>query len=292
MLKRIFTRLIPSSAKQKLKTKLFSEFGFLNVTRPYVIDIPNKRFENKVIIVTGGSGALGRAISCRFAFEGAVVYVCGMTNSKIESVVNEITELGGTAYPCKLNVTNCTEIEETFNKIAIKHGKINALITCAGGSSREKNTSLIDQDVDIVKSVLDINLLGTILCAKEAAKHFVDQKEGKIIALSSTIGIGGKVNFSEYAAAKGGVISFVKSLAMELGQYGINVNCVTPGIVQREKITQKEIERIKSTNYLNDFCIPEDIANAVVFLTSDEASFITGQNIVVDGGRSLGLKGD
>lgn len=292
MLKKIITRFIPNSIRQKLKTRLFNEFGFLNVTCPYIVEIPKKRFENKVIIVTGGSGAIGRAISCRFALEGAVVYVCGMTNSKIESVVNEITDLGGIAYPCKLNVTNNSEIEEKFNKIVYKHGKIDALITCAGGSSRDKNTSLVEQDVDILKSVLDINLLGTILCARQAAKYFVDQKEGKIIALSSTIGIGGKVNFSEYAAAKGGVIAFVKSLAMELGQYCINVNCVSPGIVQRDKITQKKIERIKSTNYLNDYCLPEDVANTVAFLTSEEASFITGQNIVIDGGRSLGLKGD
>lgn len=290
---RIIGKVIPASLKEKLKVKLYNRFGFLNVTQPYTIQLRYKEnLKNKVAIVTGGSGAIGRAICCRLAAEGAIVYVCGMTESKISAVVKEITGLGGEAYATKLDVTNEENIREAFKRIIDKHGKIDILVTSAGGSAREKSNIIPDQDIAVIDEVLNINLRGTMLCTREASKQMVKQKSGKIITLSSTIGVGGKVGFSEYAAAKGGVVLFVKSLAMELGKHGINVNCVTPGIVQRDQINQQQLERIKQTNYLNSYCTPEDISNMVIFLVSEEANFITGQNFIVDGGRSLGLKGD
>lgn len=293
MSKKIIRKIIPASFKEKIKVKLYNRFGFLNVTRPYNIQLRYKEnLKNKVAIVTGGSGAIGRAICCRLAAEGAIVYVCGMTGSKISAVVKEIINLGGEAYETNLDVTDERNIHETFKGIIEKHAKIDILITSAGGSAREKSNILPDQDIAVIDEVLNINLRGTMLCAREASIQMVKQKSGKIIALSSTIGVGGKAGFSEYAAAKGGVVLFVKSLAMELGKYGINTNCVTPGIVQRDKISQQQLERIKQTNYLNSYCTPEDISNMVTFLVSEEASFITGQNFIVDGGRSLGLKGD
>lgn len=293
MWKRIIHKIVPASLKKKIKGKLYNRFGFLNVTRPYNIQLRYKEnLKNKVAIVTGGSGAIGRAICCRLATEGAIVYVCGMTESKISAVVKEIIELGGEACATILDVTNDRNIRETFKRILDKHGKIDILITSAGGSAREKSNIIPDQDIAVIDEVLNINLRGTMLCAREASKQMITQKSGKIIALSSTIGVGGKTGFSEYAAAKGGVILFVKSLAMELGKFGINVNCVTPGIVQRGQIYQQNLERIKQTNYLNSYCKPEDISNMVAFLVSHEAAFITGQNFIVDGGRSLGLKGD
>lgn len=286
-------KIIPTPLKKKIKENLFNRFSYSKVTRPYIIKLQKKGvLENKVALVTGGSGALGRAICCRLAAEGAKVYVCGMTESKINGVVKEITELDRVAYGAKLDVTDENHIQETFKRIIDKHGKIDILVTSAGGSAREKSNHIPDQDVSVIDDVLNINLRGTMLCAREASKQMIKQRSGKIIALSSTIGVGGKAGFSEYAAAKGGVILFVKSLAMELGKYGVNVNCVTPGIVQRDKIYQQQLERIKQTNYLNSYCMPEDISNMVNFLASEEANFITGQNYIVDGGRSLGLKGD
>ena len=289
----MINKIVPPLLKNKIKDTLYNRFGFLNVTRPYNIQLRYKKnLEDKVAIVTGGSGAIGRAICCRMAAEGAIVYVCGMTESKISVVVKEITDLGGEAYATKLDVTNEENIREAFKRIIDKHGKIDILVTSAGGSAREKSNIIPDQDIEVIDEVLKINLRGTMLCAREASIQMVKQKSGKIIALSSTIGVGGKAGFSEYAAAKGGVVLFVKSLAMELGKYGINVNCVSPGIVQRDQINQLQLERVKQTNYLNSYCTPEDISNMVTFLVSEEASFITGQNFIVDGGRSLGLKGD
>lgn len=275
----------------RVDNKLRRRYSSINVTKPYVIKLQkDKRFSDKIVVITGGSGAIGRAISCMFASEGAVVYVCGTTQSKIESVVSEIEALGGIAYPCVLDVTNEHNIINNFKKIIDTQQRIDILVTSAGGSSREKNSELKDQETNVIDNVLNVNLRGTILCAREAAKQMTEQKNGKIVTLSSTIGLAGKKKFSEYAAAKAGVINFVKSLAMELGHLGINVNCVSPGIVQRNVISGAQLEQIKKTNYLNDYCTPEDIAHSVLFMASEEARFITGVNLVVDGGRSLGLK--
>lgn len=286
-------RFIPKALKEKIKKEIYNRFGYLNVTRPYQINLSKeKRFENKVAIVTGGSGAIGRAICCRLAAEGAIVNVCGRTESKINAVVDEIRMNGGEAFPYKLNVTDTVNIKDTIDGILEKQKRIDILVTSAGGSARENQRDIHEQESEIIKDIININLTGTILCTQQIARQMVRQNSGKIIALSSTIGYGGKAGYSEYAAAKGGIIIFIKSLAMELGKFGINVNCVTPGIVQRDRISNSQLEYIKTTNYLNTFCTPEDISNMVTFLASDEASFITGQNFIVDGGRSLGLKGD
>jgi len=292
-MKQILTMLIPTSVKKKLKQKMYESFGFLNVTKPYEIAIKDTGLiKDKVAVVTGGSGALGRAICNQLAAEGAKVYVCGTNEHKVEYVVNEIVTNGGTAIPCLLNVKSETDINTKFQSIVEKEGRIDILVTCAGGSSRDKCKPIVEQDVEVIDEVLSINLRGTILCTRTAGKQMVLQGSGKIVVLSSTIGVQGKINFSEYAAAKGGVIAYSKSLAMELGKNNINVNCVSPGIIQRDKIRINQMDRLKGTNYLNSFGTPEDISNMVTFLVSDKAAFITGQNVVVDGGRSLGLKGD
>ncbi|MDD3320605.1 MAG: SDR family oxidoreductase [Paludibacter sp.] len=293
MLKKLLKKILPSGFRQKMKESVLKRFEVINVTRPYNININKKgRFNGQVVVVTGGSGAIGRAICFRFASEGAKVYVCGRTESKLSAVINEIREAGGSAFPGIIDISNKDSIQHFFDTVIAESGKIDVLVTSAGGSAREKNNNIADQDPDIIKDVIDVNLIGTILCTKYAAKQMMTQNSGKIVTISSSIGTQGKAGYSEYAASKGAVIVFTKSLAMELGKYGINVNCVSPGIVQRDAINFSKLERIKQTNYMNDYGKPEDIANMVAFAASDEASFITGQNFIVDGGRSLGLKGD
>lgn len=266
----------------------------INVTRPYKIELNESgRFDGKIAVVTGGSGAIGRAVCCRLAVEGAIVYVCGMTESKINAVVDEINnELKGQAKAMKLNVTEPADIKKAFSEIVDKHGKIDILVNSAGGSLRGKSNELILQDIELVKQNIGINLLGSLACSREAGIYMKKQNSGRIITISSIIGDHGKAGYTEYAAAKGGTNASVKSLAMEMGKYGVNVNCVSPGIVQRDEITPFLLEQIKKKNYMNSYGKPEDISNMVAFLASDEASFITGQNMIVDGGRSLGLKGD
>ena len=293
MWKKLIKIFLPRRVRDVVKRKLLKRFEVINVTRPYEINLLQKgRFEGKVVVVTGGSVALGRAISYRFAAEGAIVYVCGRTMSKIQVVVDEILQAGYVAKPGLLDIADVKSIERFFSQISQNEAKLDVLITSAGGSARDLHNDIANQSAEVINDVINTNLSGTILCAKFAAKQMISQQSGKIITVSSTIGTQGKAGFSEYAASKAGVIVFTKSLAMELGKYGINVNCVSPGIVQRDSIGYERLERIKKTNYLMDYGKPEDIANMAAFLASDEASFVTGQNFVVDGGRSLGLKGD
>lgn len=287
MLKKFFNKI-----DNKIAFHLRKRYQVFKVCRPYVIETgTHKKLEGKVAVVTGGSGAIGRAISFRLAAEGAIVYVCGTRREKIDAVVQEIITSGLKAEPQILNVLDTASIEMVFEDIAnSNNGHIDILVNSAGGSAREKANNIVDQQVDIIDSLLDVNLRGAMVCSKFAAKYMIKQKCGKIINITSVIGIQGKSGFSEYAASKGGSIAFVRSLAQELGKYNINVNCVSPGIVQRGDIKQEMINELSRTNFLNTYGKPEDISNAVYFLCTDEASFITGHNLVVDGGRSLGLK--
>ena len=261
------------------------------VCLPYEIKlIKENRFEGQVAVVTGGSGVIGRAICYRLAAEGALVYVCGTNQERISSVVDEINAAGFSARPLVFNILEENSVRNAFNLVVRLSSKIDLLVCCAGGGAREKSCAFIEQDMNVVDSVLNVNLRGGILCTKEACKYMVSRGKGKIIIISSTVGLQGMPAYSEYAAAKAGLMAFVKSIAMELGKNGIRINCVTPGIVQRGSIDENQMERIKKTNWVNDYGKPEDISNMIAFLNSNEATFMTWQNFVVDGGRSLGLK--
>jgi len=292
-MKRLIMKFIPKPIKLKVKTYIRKRFEYTKVSLPYQISLAEKdRFANQIAVVTGGSGAIGRAICCRLAAEGATVYVCGMSEDKMNSVVQEILDLGGRASPRKLDVTSEDNISEFFNDLITKHQRVDILVNCAGGSARKKSNNIYELETSVIDNILTVNLRGAMLCTREAAKYMVKQSSGRIVSVSSVIGERGRARFSEYSAAKAGIIAFTKSVAMELGKFGINVNCVSPGIVQRDELNEMMIEKLALTNYLKSYGKPEDISNMVAYLVSEEASFITGQNIMVDGGRSLGLKGD
>ena len=271
---------------------LRSRYSSFRVTRPYIIKVDgHNELHGKVAVITGGSGAIGRACAFRLAAEGAKVYVCGSRPTSAQPVVDEIVAAGKLAVAVQLNVLDASAIKRTFEQIASENdGHIDILVNSAGGSARGKANNVVDQDVDVFDEILDINLRGAMICAKEAAKYMIANKFGRIINITSVIGLQGKAGYSEYAASKGGSIAFVKSLAQELGRYGITVNGVAPGIVQRGEVTMEAMERLGSTNWMGTYGKPEDISAVVNFLCKGEASFVTGQNIAADGGRSLGLK--
>lgn len=289
LIKRIINRV---NLNSRIGNFLRSHYASFRVTRPYIIKVDeHEELKGKVAIITGGSGVIGRACAFRLAAEGAKVYVCGSRPTSAQPIVDEITAAGKTAVAIQLNVLDAESIQKTFEKIAAENnGHIDILVNSAGGSARGKANNVVDQSVEVFDEILNINLRGAMICAKEAAKYMISNKYGRIINITSVIGLQGKAGYSEYAASKGGSIAFVKSLAQELGRYGITVNGVAPGIVQRGEITKEKMEHINRTNWLGTFGKPEDISAVVNFLCKDETSFITGQNIAADGGRSLGLK--
>lgn len=273
------------------KIRLIRVIKVREVSRPYVVSLTDKgRFEGQIAVITGGSGVIGRAIAYRMAAEGAKVYVCGSRLSTAQPIVDEIITAGYNAEPLVFNLLDCQSIESAFKQVVNKDERIDFLCCCAGGGARDESRALIEQKASVIEDVLNINLRGSILCTKEACKYMVGQHKGNIVLISSTVGVCGMPSYSEYAAAKAGIIAFVKSVAMELGKDGIRINCVTPGIVQRGTIDDIQLDKIHKTNWLNDYGKPEDISAMVAYLNSQDASFITGQNYIVDGGRSLGLK--
>lgn len=273
--KRILRRI---NLHGRIGNYLRSHYSSFRVARPYIIKVDeHDELKGLVAIVTGGSGAIGRACAFRLAAEGAKVYVCGARPTSAQPVVDEINAAGKDAV--------------AIQKIAEENeGHIDILVNSAGGSARGKANNVVDQDIDVLDEILNINLRGSMICAKEAAKFMIVNKYGRIISITSVIGLQGKAGFSDYAASKGGSIAFIKSLAQELGQYGITVNGVAPGIVRRGEVTKDVIERLGKTNWMGAYGKPEDISAVVNFLCKKEACFVTGQNIAVDGGRSLGLK--
>lgn len=278
---------------KKVYRKLFGQKVYVErVTKPYVVNILKEgRFKNKVAIVTGGSGTIGRSVACRLALEGAVVIITGRNESKLKEVKFEINNGYGISEYVVADILKENEVENLFNQVISKYGKLDYLVNVAGGGSRDKMAGLDEQSMDVVRSVIETNLMGTMTCCKYAGREMKKRGEGRIVNTSSIVGVRGLARYSEYAATKAAVTSFTQSLAMELGKWGITVNVVSPGIVQRGVVADDALSRIQSTNFLNSFGTPEDIANMIAFLLSDEASFITGQNFIVDGGRSLGLKG-
>lgn len=262
-----------------------------SMEKEYVIS-SKKRFQQKIALVTGASGAIGGAIAWRLAIEGAVVYLGGRNQSKLNEVAQKMQEQGLSVKPCVIDVNENKSIEQAVDKIMQDENRIDILVNCAGGSTRNKCANLVDQSVEMIDEMLDTNLRGSMLCTRAVGKHMVKTGKGKIVNIASVIGEHGKPQFSDYAASKAGIIGYTKSVAQEMGPMGINVNCVSPGFIQRGQFSENQLPYLLKSNFMNKVGCSEDVASAVAFLASNEADFITGQNLCVDGGRSLGLHGD
>lgn len=290
LIKKVIKKMIPNFIKKRIRRTVY----VYTTTKPYEVKICSEsRLKGKTAVVTGGSGALGRAICFRLAAEGADVYVSGRTESTVQKVVKEICDAGYSAFPFLMDVSDEKSIETAFEQtFSSVNQNIDILVCCAGGGAREEARSLNEQKIEVIDSVLNSNLRGAILCTRKAAQAMIPKRSGKIIIISSAVGVQGKANYSEYSAAKSGMFGFTKSMALELGQYGITVNCITPGFIQRGEYSENTQKWLEQTNCLHAVGTPEDVSNAVFFMASDEANFITGQNLCVDGGRTIGLYGD
>lgn len=227
-----------------------------------------------------------------FLLGGGVVYVAGTNQIKIDETIKIIRKNGKEAFGVVMHVDDYTNVKSVVDGIIAEQGRIDILVNCAGGSARENGTALEKQDVNVIKNIIESNLFGTIYCCKCVLQIMKEKGAGKIINVSSLLGIQGKKYHTEYSAAKAGIIAVTKSLAKEVGEFGVNVNCVTPGLVQRERFDVEDAYNYCNTNYLNRICKPTDVANLICFLCSEEADFITGGNYVIDGGRGLECRGD
>lgn len=246
------------------------------------------RLKGKVALVTGGGRGMGRMISLALAKEGVKVCV-NYFHSKdaAEEVVKRIKENGGDAISHKADVSKLEEVNRMVEEVNKKFGRIDILINNAGLNIDKYLMIMNEEEWD---KVINVNLKGTFNCSKAVSRVMIGQRSGNIVNISSVSAISGAAGQTNYSAAKGGMISFTKSLARELAPFGIRVNALAPGLIETEmvkKMPKKMLDQILAMTPLKRMGKPEEVAKVVIFLVSDEAGYITGQVIRVDGGLSM-----
>jgi len=246
--------------------------------------------KNKVALVTGGSRGIGRGITIKLAEAGADVAINFFSDEKAAAAtVKAANKYNVKVEQYRADISKENEVEEIIETVKDKFGKIDILVNNAGIWKYAKIHEMTEAQWD---ETININLKGIFTCCKHVSKIMIDQKYGKIINISSTAGQRGEADHSHYAASKGAIISFTKSLAPELAPYNITVNCVAPGWIHSDMtqpvIDDKEYyERVLNTIPMRRFGEPEEIAGAVLFLASELGNYVTGEIVNVNGGSVL-----
>jgi len=245
------------------------------------------RLKDKVALITGSAQGIGREIALLCAREGAHVIIGDINLEKAALTSKEIEALGRKSLALELNVADYSKVEEAVNKILDKLGKVDILVNNAGITRDGLLLRMSEADWD---AVLTVNLKGTFNCTKAVSKVMIKQRSGKIVNIASIIGIIGNAGQANYSASKAGIIALTKTTAKELASRNINVNAVAPGFIQTD-MTAKLSEDLKAKMLagipLGKLGTPHDVAEACVFLASEDSSYITGQTIVVDGGMVM-----
>lgn len=238
-----------------------------------------------VALVTGSSRGIGKEIALELARLNYTVVVNGENAStSLFETAYDIREVSGNVLAFFADVSKVDEVQDMFKKTVGKFGAIDLLVNNAGIIA---DKIITDMTLEEWNRVLDVNLTGTFLCTREAIKHMKAQRYGRIINIASVVGQSGNIGQCNYAASKGGVIAFTKSIAKECARYGILVNAIAPGFIKTEMLNHvphKVLERFVDQIPLRHLGKPSDVAKLVKFLASEDASYITGQTINVDGG--------
>ncbi|MFN8135925.1 MAG: 3-oxoacyl-ACP reductase FabG [Bacteroidales bacterium] len=246
-----------------------------------------KRLENKVAVITGGADGLGRAAALKFSAEGATTIIWDMNEEKGLLTVSEIEKTGGKATFEKVNTASFADVETATKNATDKFGRIDILINNAGIT---RDASIKKMTPDMWQQVIDVNLTGVFNCAKCISAVMVEKGYGRIINTSSVVALYGNFGQTNYVATKAGVIGLTKTLARELGRKGVTVNAVAPGFIATEmvkKMPENVLKAMEEKVPVGRLGAPEEIASAYLFLASDEAAYINGATLSVDGGITI-----
>ena len=245
------------------------------------------QFKDEVVLVTGSTRGIGLGVAQAFAEQGAMVIIIGRTQSQAQEVAAQLKAKGHLADGFGCDVTNLANVQETVNKILDIHKRIDILVNNAGITRDNLLLRLDESDWD---EVIKVNLKGTFNVTKIVSKVMLKAKKGKIISISSVIGLTGNIGQSNYAASKAGIIAFSKSVAKELAYRNITVNCVAPGYIRTDmtaKISETVQQKVLDHIPLSRFGEAADVAGVCLFLASPAANYITGQTIIIDGGLTI-----
>lgn len=245
------------------------------------------KLKEKVAFITGGAAGIGKEIAMTLAKEGANCVICDVNEEQLKQTAAEIEALGVKTLPLVLNVTSMADCEEAVNKIIDKFGKVDILINNAGITRDGLLIRMKEADWD---AVLSVNLKGAFNCTKAVVKPMMKQRSGAIVNMASIIGLMGNAGQVNYAASKAGLIGLTKSVAKEVASRNIRVNAIAPGFIET-KMTQILSDDVKEAMLkqipLGKFGSPQDVANLVVFLVTDDSNYITGQVISINGGMLM-----
>lgn len=252
------------------------------------------RLKDKVTLITGGASGIGKAMAELFAREGAKVVICDVNEEAGKALV---AQLGNDATFYKVNVADRQAVQAWVDDVVARYGRVDVLVNNAGVTRdglfvKVKDGELVKQMEEAAFDlVVDINLKGVFNCAQAVAPYMIKQGSGVILNMASVVGLYGNLGQTNYVATKAGVIGMTKVWARELGRYGVRVNAVAPGFILTDmvqKMPEKVLEDMKAKTPLGRLGQPEDIAHAFLWLASDEASFVHGATISVDGGIVIG----
>lgn len=242
----------------------------------------------RVAIITGAANGIGRAMALAYAAEGADIAILDREAEALAETADLARQSGGRVMPIVADLLDRAQIVAGFTRIAADFGPAYVLVNNLGQTARENYSEFYQAKPETLDFVIGVSLQATLNCSHQVVGGMRERKEGKIVSISSDSAINGDIGCVDYAAAKAGVLGFTRALARELGPFKINVNAICPGPTNTramQRIPQDAYDRAKNAIPLGELCEPEDIANAAIFLSSQKARFITGQTLMVNGGR-------
>ncbi|HEY7137923.1 MAG TPA: SDR family NAD(P)-dependent oxidoreductase [Acidimicrobiia bacterium] len=250
-----------------------------------------KRFDGRVMLVTGAGSGIGRATALRLASEGAAVGALDRDSEGALRTSREASALGGHSIPLSADIGAESDVERAMMLVSRNLGRLSGLVSCAGIFHPGDGRLAADVDLESFMAVLNVNLIGTFLAVKYSLPHLVEQ-QGALVTIASTAALRGHGFGSGYTASKGGVDAFTRLVATQYGPKGVRANCICPGSVDTPMTagvhtTPEAIERAKKEIPLQKVAQPEQIASVAAFLLSDDASHMTGQTLAVDGGTTM-----